>query len=103
MNLIKIKDLVINLDNVAYWRAYSTAEYNKSNKDALSPDPNSPIRPQEDADDPIVVIHFIGGPEKGRLLRLGMPMSRAFLAHLKASGLLNEVQPESVAGSDGKA
>lgn len=105
MNLIKIKNLVINLDNVAYWQSYSTKEYNQPTSHDTPPlDPNRPIPLQDDPEDPIVIIRFIGEsePQKVRPLRLGMPMSRAFLAHLKASGLLNEVQPESPARSDGE-
>jgi hypothetical protein len=92
MNLLKIKNLVINLDNVAYWQAFSTKEWNKPTKDVPSADPNTPVILGEDPDDPIVIFHFVGEQEKSRPMKLGMPMSLAFLAHIKANGLLNDIQ-----------
>ncbi len=97
MNLIKIKSLVINLDNVAYWQAIPTSKSNKPiPKSAPPSDPNDPKVLYEDADDVTVIIHFVGEAAWERvasnvitaIVTLAAPSGLLYILHKKLTPLI---------------
>ena len=89
MNFAKIGSLTINLDQIAYWKVIPKTEYDKK------PDPTSTtsdaVRFYRPSDDPIVIIHFVGGAEP---LKLGVSPALAFLKLMHETGDIRDAPLE---------
>ena len=92
MKFLKIRSRVIDLENISYYDVSPRPEYVKLiSKDAAPANPDGATPLYEDSEQPVVEIHFAGGPLQHGPFRLGPPESLAFLAYMKAKHEADEV------------
>lgn len=95
MTLIKIKSLVINLDNVAYWEAVSPTDHWNPPKRSQDPlagpgaDARYPKLLYDESGDLFVTIHFVGTAIP---LTLDFVASKAFLKYAADKGQMEQIQ-----------
>jgi hypothetical protein len=93
MKFLKIKSLVINLDKIRKWDIIPKAIFWPS-PDAPKPDyvpihPNA-ATPLHEASDEFGVVISVDGEKDA--IRLAPPVAKAFVAHMKAQGYVEEIE-----------